>query len=307
MPSFVSYSETIHRRLLVNLFRRLTEGGSGPSVGNPRGCDPSCASYHVGWLGLQCLGLISGLWVERHGIVTDLRSLEANHRLRRVLIAGCADFGLLSVVHEAFGARVKEMELVVADRCPTPLQECSDYAQEFGFDLRTETLDLTDPSAEGKFDLILGHSILSFFAPDRRADLLIRLARRLAPEGVLSLYQSVRPESSGPVLAYAPAEIQRLEVESAERLERSTDLRSWLTRERAGRMVRDFCSDKKTYPVVSVTELEECSRAVGLVVTAAAMNLSRVGASAQPLAHRAASPAGAYQKYSFLGQLRPPR
>ena len=98
-----------------------------------------------------------------------------------MLIAGAADTGILALV-----ARVGfsySPEIVIVDRCRTPLELCRRYSQRWSFSIQTVQKDLTAFDEPNRFDIIIAHSILQFIAPDRRGDVLLRLRKSLLPHG----------------------------------------------------------------------------------------------------------------------------
>jgi SAM-dependent methyltransferase len=254
----------------------------------------SGSPYHIGWVVLQLLGTISALACERAYIVAHLRALAAERATSSVLIAGCADCGLLSVLHEAFGADAGRLSLHIADRAPAPLALCRRYAALAGLRIDCEAIDLADPPAAraAPVDLVLAHSILSFVAPPARAGLLANLGARLAPGGSLLLYQSVRADHGAGPLAYSAQQADQL-VGAA--LAARGDPVHGLASLEAGeleRIVRDFCGAKITHAVRSEHALYAGARAAGL---------DRVRCTAlfddAMAAHRPATPASRYVKW----------
>ncbi|NHZ91965.1 hypothetical protein F2P45_23585 [Massilia sp. CCM 8733] len=260
---------------------------------------PMASAYHTGWVVLQLLGVISGLSSERAQIVRHLRELARARPLASVCIAGSADCGLLSVLHEALGDGIAALEVRIADRSPVPLALCRGYAGAMGFALTLELSDLRmppDPAAP-RADLVLAHSLLSFIAPGERAALLGQLAARLAPSGSLLLYQSVRAQHGPALLAYAPQQVERM-VGASLAAQRTAALRLALLSERElEQIVRAFCAAKTTHAVASSEELAAAARAAGLD----AVRCERLPARALE-GHRPATPESRYVKWMLQGQ-----
>ncbi|NHZ41985.1 hypothetical protein [Massilia aquatica] len=260
---------------------------------------PMASAYHSGWVVLQLLGVISGLSSERAQIVRHLRQLARARPLASVCIAGSADCGLLSVLHEALGDGIAALEVRIADRSPVPLALCRRYAGAMGFALTPELSDLrlAADAAAPRADLVLAHSLLSFIAPGERAALFGQLAARLAPSGSLLLYQSVRAQHGPAPLAYAPEQVERM-VGASLAAQRTPALRLALLGEpELEHIVRAFCAAKVTHAVASSEELAAAARAAGLDP----VRCERLSARALE-GHRPATPDSRYVKWMVQGR-----
>ena len=252
------------------------------------------SAYHTGWMVLQLLGIISGLASERAYIVEHLRALARVRPVASVCIAGSADCGLLSVLHDAFGDEVQAMRVQVIDRSAVPLALCRRYAELAGIALELEQHDLCTPPGPGTraVDLVLTHSLLSFIAPPMRAAMVSQLAARLGGGGRLLLYQSVRAEHGAQLLAYSPDQVDDMVSASlaAQRLpERRLVMLSDAELEST---VRAFCLAKTTHAVASEAELAAIVMAAGMSSVRCARLFDQDLA-----AHRPATPASRYVKY----------
>ena len=120
---------------------------------------------------------------------------------RKVLIAGAADTGVPALV-----ARVGAgygIDMVVLDRCDTPLELNKQFFQRGSFPIRTMKCDLTLLDARAEFDVVVAHSVLQMIAADRRADVLFRLGRSLRSGGrLLHVYNAGQSMSGGMLPAY---------------------------------------------------------------------------------------------------------
>lgn len=287
VPQAQGFSEPAYRALIEQGARSLA--GGSPLLC----CTGDCRGYHRGWLVLQHLGLISGLSSERRFIVEALRAAAACRPVRTVQIAGCADFGLLSVLHEALGRPVGDVSITVRDRCATPLALCRLYAAQSGFDIECEAGDLMSGASGSRFDLVLAHSLLSFCPAQQRGRLLARLAAQLTPDGTLLLYQSVRPTAASALLAYGEAEtgamVGRALDEGCARIAAAR----W-SRAQVEGFVREFCAAKKTWAVPSAASVMADAEAQGLVLRGCRLLLDSASST-----HRAATPAMRHLKYEF--------
>jgi hypothetical protein len=281
------FSEAAYRALIEQGARSLA--GGGPLLR----CAGGCVGYHRGWLVLQQLGLISGLSSERGFIVEAIRAAAARRPVRTVQIAGCADFGLLSVLHEALGQAVGDVSITVRDRCETPLALCRLYAAHGGFDIECEAGDLIAGASDSRFDLVLAHSLLSFCTAQERGRLLARLAAQLMPDGTLLLYQSVRPSAVSAVLAYGAAETAAMVGRALDEGHALAAAAGWSHAE-VEAFVRAFCDAKRTWAVPSAASVIADAEAQGLVLRGCRLLLDSASS-----AHRAATPAMRHLKYEF--------
>ncbi|MES2741746.1 MAG: class I SAM-dependent methyltransferase [Pseudomonadota bacterium] len=257
------------------------------------------SAYHTGWVVLQLLGVISGLSSERSYIVRHLRALARARPIASVCIAGSADCGLLSLLHEAFGDGVRAMAVQVVDRSPVPLALCRQYAAHAGMEIVLEQRDLCEaPLRAGVADLVLTHSLLSFIAPQARLTLTRHLAARLGTGGRLLLYQSVRAGHGTGLLAFAPDEVKRM-VALSLAAQREPERHLAILNEAAlENIVRDFCAAKTTHAVASEQELVTSVKTSGLT----AVRCERLF-DQDANAHRPATPSSRYVKWVVHAQM----
>ena len=291
---FVPYSED-GRQASMNAALLMVMGDvvSG-HAGSHTFCDPVCRGYHTGWLVLQSLQIISGLSYEREEMVRNLRRRHAARPISSLLIAGSADFGILSVVHEALGSDITTTPVAILDRCQTPLVLCELYSQRMGFAVETVKADLMYWSEPRQFDVILGHSILSFIAPEQRRAFIASLASHLALEGTLMIYQSIRPALGNAPLKFGPEETQQWIEAARKAWETAGERFSWLRKELLENVVAEFCGAKHTHAVASTSELAAIFRDAGLK-----SELRKLFDSSTR--HRAATPSSVYENYVICG------
>src|SRR5690606_9696782 len=116
--------------------------------------------------------------------VAALRPLIAAGEVRRVLVAGAADYGLLAVVFDAFRREGVEPQVTVADRCATPLRLCRWYAERFGVPVRTVQRDIAALHDGSVHDAICAHSLLSCVPVGRHANIAASWYGALRPGGL---------------------------------------------------------------------------------------------------------------------------
>jgi hypothetical protein len=86
-----------------------------------------------------------------------------------ILIAGTQDTGLLSLVARA--ASKRDANIIVLDRCETPLEMCRRLSTRWGLPITTIHQDLRDLNIRDRFDLVLLHHTLQFVSTEDRSRL----------------------------------------------------------------------------------------------------------------------------------------
>jgi SAM-dependent methyltransferase len=157
--------------------------GEGFELANRR-CR-GCGQLHALWPYIRLArGTSAGLEDASSHLQSVLAALIAAGR-RNLLIAGSADTGLLAQVARSGAGH--PLDIVVLDRCETPLELCRRLAQRWSLPIATMHEDLLDLDRPGRFDIVLVHGTLHFLAPNRSADALARMRRSLRPNGRLVL------------------------------------------------------------------------------------------------------------------------
>lgn len=173
-------------------------------------CTDVCRGYHTAWPWLRQLGVISGANVVQ--AYCERREQTAFSRAKRILIAGCADEGLLENLCGALGARAQQVDITVCDLCATPLHRCTALAEKSGLSITCQTANLLDLDIAGQFDLIVGHSILSFFPREKRRRFFEGIAARLTDGGTIYLFQAVRDGVDGSEVRFDASEGQQFKA-----------------------------------------------------------------------------------------------
>ncbi len=144
-----------------------------------------CGQLHALWPYIRLArGTSAGAEDASAHLQSVLTALIAAGR-RDVLVAGSADTGLLAQVARSGAGH--PLDIVVLDRCETPLELCRRLAQRWSLPIATLHEDLFDLDRPGRFDIVLVHGTLHFIAPHRSADVLARMRRSLRPNGRLVL------------------------------------------------------------------------------------------------------------------------
>jgi hypothetical protein len=153
----------------------------------------SCAWYHGSWQTLRLLGVVSTLTHQAEYYIAALRPLIASGDFKRVFLSGSADYGLLSVIFDAFEQQGVRPEVTVVDRCSTPLRLCEWYAGRYGYAIETHQSDLGDFRAERPYDLVCVHSLLSCIPSERHADIVKTWRSLLRPGGIVMMANTIYP------------------------------------------------------------------------------------------------------------------
>ena len=142
-------------------------------------CD-YCQTFHSVWPYLR-LARISGAIEAGRTELERVLLRSFRNGSRRVLIAGAADTGILALVART-GFNYSP-EIVVLDRCLTPLELCRRFSQRWSVPIKTIQKDLIAFDDTSRFDTIIAHSILQFISPNDRGEVLARLGGALFPRG----------------------------------------------------------------------------------------------------------------------------
>jgi SAM-dependent methyltransferase len=144
----------------------------------------SCRDLHALWPYIRLSRSSTGLESEGSELEVTLRELIGGG-LRRILIAGSADTGLLALVARAGADR--GAEITVLDICESPLELCRRLASQWSMQIETRRRDLLELDDRREFDLVLVHGTLHFLSADGRLCALTHIQRALRPKGRLVL------------------------------------------------------------------------------------------------------------------------
>ena len=144
----------------------------------------SCGHMHALWPYIRLARASIGAEGASSPLDPLLAGLVSEGR-RNILIAGSQDTGLLALIARACGAA--DPDIVILDRCPTPLESCRRLARSWSLQIATMHEDLMNLDMRDRFDMILVHHTLQYIPIDRRVDVLARLRQALRPAGRLVL------------------------------------------------------------------------------------------------------------------------
>lgn len=150
----------------------------------PNGND-HCGALHGIWPDLRLLDLAAG--PDRHAdfYAEALGERAAVDGAERVLVAGCADSGMLETVVAAYGSGRAGLDLTVIDRCPVPVLLSAGYGAKAGYPVRTLVADLLDYSETESCEVICTHSLLTYSPLEARRRLVANWHQILRPGGVV--------------------------------------------------------------------------------------------------------------------------
>jgi SAM-dependent methyltransferase len=157
-------------------------------------CCGSCKNLHVLWPLHRLAGSPGQDVAFVHPVLNRLLSSQG----RRVLIAGCADTGLLALIARAANS---DTATTVVDRCDTPLELCRRFAHRWAIPVNTVQLDLTQLAAKSDFDVVFAHELLQHIPASGRVDALSRMRRSMRADGRLVLVFHTSNSVEGNVVA----------------------------------------------------------------------------------------------------------
>ncbi|MDP2084433.1 MAG: class I SAM-dependent methyltransferase [Gemmobacter sp.] len=154
-------------------------------------CDPAhgCCSYHRGWSMVRLLLKGGALPAGGAFIGAGLAGAARDGRCR-VLLSGSADTGLPALILEVLAAAGLDADLVIADRCATPIEQNRRFARHLGRNFELHRAEVQTLHIE-PVDAILSHSLLNFVPAAVRPALVTTWARLLRPGGIVLIHQKL--------------------------------------------------------------------------------------------------------------------
>jgi SAM-dependent methyltransferase len=146
----------------------------------PNGHD-HCGALHAIWPDLRLLKLAAEPARHAQFYRESLEPRAAS--AAAVLVSGCADWGMLETVADAY--RGAPLDVTVIDRCTTPLLLCAWYGAEVGMPVRTVRADAIRFDEYDAFDVVCTHSLLTYYPLDGRRQLVANWRRLLRRGGAV--------------------------------------------------------------------------------------------------------------------------
>lgn len=112
---------------------------------------------------------------------------------KRILVSGTADTGLLEIIVQAMAQAGRSAEVVIADRCKTPLEQCRQYAQRLGLPVELHRTDIRSLQV-APVDIVIAHSFLLFFPEPDRQQVIETWARLTRPGATVLLFNPLSPD-----------------------------------------------------------------------------------------------------------------
>ena len=216
----------------------------------------SCHWFHAAWQYLRMLDLVSTPHRHRSFFLESLSALAREGAHGRILISGAADYAMLELVLEAYAGSPTEPEIVVVDRCETPLVLNRWFAERRSIAVETEACDILDFESERPFDVICTHSFLVFIPPSRRADLVERWRQLLRPGGKVLTINRVRPDAPANAAGFSAEQIETFRDKALGAAEGRSDLGE-ATPEGLASYAERYARHHRPFPVRSWERLRE--------------------------------------------------
>lgn len=147
--------------------------------------DWDCSTYHGLWQLLRLSGVQPSIDRDAEHINACLSAALQEQAGARVLITGCADYGLLALLLALDQEHALKLNIEILDTCDTPLAANRWYAAQCGATVTTHQVKLFDFDAAGQYDLVITHSFISQFPLSERPQLMAHWYHLLKPEGHL--------------------------------------------------------------------------------------------------------------------------
>lgn len=157
-------------------------------------CDPQhgCMIYHRTWSLVRLLSLNGALPGASAFFIEEI-ARRITGGARRILISGSADTGLLAVVAQAIRLAGQPAQIVIVDRCKTPLQQCRDYADRLGLPVEFHECDVRELQID-PVDVVIAHSFLLFFPEPDRQQVIDSWARVTQQGATVLLFSPISPD-----------------------------------------------------------------------------------------------------------------
>ena len=230
-----------------------------------------CGWCHGLWQHMRLMGLgktLSG----QAPYFSEMAAKWREHPAPRLLVSGCADCSALAHVVSGLGRdrfdASEPPQLVLLDRCETPLQLSRWYAERLGLPaqtFQTTQADVLSYQAAAPFDLIMISSFLGYFDPPQRARLFAQYAKLLAAAGRLVFVNRVRDLPEDQPIGFGASETVAF-MARAQPANSALAAQDQLDEAQLTLAVSAYCTHFKSYPVASETSVSASLAQGGLQV-----------------------------------------
>lgn len=189
----------------------------------------NCSVFHGTWQYLRLLKIIHSISSDRDFLLEAFANLaRQGSGYQRILIAGAADYAMLSYLAAAFRNEAAIPKITVLDICPTPLFLNRWYAREISLPIRVCHANIFDFEARRPFDLLCTHSFMWHVAPHRRTDLIAKWRHLVRPGGKLITSQRVLSGSANQGASWSSGEAAKIRDHVLEAVSRHSHLSAGL-------------------------------------------------------------------------------
>lgn len=225
----------------------------------------SCEWYHGFWQYLRAMGLAPTLGEQGPFLLETLRPLARAGGHERVLVSACADYSLPAHVIHAYRRAGADLELVVVDRCETPLRLTRWYAEREGSSVVTHRENILSYQSAPPFSVIVANSVLGYFEPGTRPALFTAWGRLLRPGGVIILTNRFRRGSRPGLVGFSLSQVDDFVAASRIEAERGQGQLGLDPRE-VSVWARTYAERFRSHPVQSAEEVERGLLAAGFAL-----------------------------------------
>ena len=229
-----------------------------------RACRHDCLWYHGFWPHLRQLGL--GTAPEDHASFytagLDERSVAGGST--RVLVCGTADSAMPCLAYRTLSDLGCQAELVVLDRCVTPLVITREEFALKGAAVTTVHGDALEAQFDQPFDVIVTHSILGYFSESEREALFRRWSDWLRPEGRVLTVNRLR-SSATEYVRFTHEEAEAFVGRVLKAIRRTPDV-TQLPVEKVRALAWQYAEQFRIRPLTSLDKLAQQAQAAGLTL-----------------------------------------
>lgn len=221
--------------------------------------DHCCRDYHRMWSMVRLIDVGGGPPRGGAFFTAALLDCAAPSGKARILVAGAADTGVPVLVMNAARDAGLTPEIVVIDRCRTPLAQIDRLAARRGYPMTTRRTMLPDLAIDG-MDAVITHNVMRFPDVGARLDVCRALAGALRPGGKLLSIETL--ETAG--VERGKHDVARRNAAFVAKLE-STDLPSERKAELA-EAAQSFWRRKKRGTIYPETDFRRDLEAAGFAI-----------------------------------------
>lgn len=167
----------------------------------------ACCDYHRIWSMARLVNPSGPHLAGWRFFHRQLAILADAHPAPRLLISGAADTGLLSLVLAGLKDFTADAQIVLVDRCATPVRQNEQLCVQSKIDVEFHVADILNFDCD-PVDVILAHSFLNFFSPAERTALFSNWARLLNPQGRVVLSNRVEQQPDAVLNPPASADLE---------------------------------------------------------------------------------------------------